>query len=457
MFEDIKKVHIIGIGGIGISAVAKLLYHNGKEVTGSDVNASSITDEVEELGIKVSIGHMPDQVPEGCDLVIYSSAVPDDNPERVVATEQGIRQINYPEFLGELTNEYRTIAITGTHGKSSTTAMTGLIFEAAGLDPTVIVGSKVATFPDGNLRLGKSDILIVEACEHEAHMLNIKPEQAVITNVEREHLDYYRDLDHIKESFQKFINGTKEKVIINADDVNSKNFKADQVISFGYEFGDYRVQSHNVGDGVQSFDVTKSGKALGSVKLYIPGKYNVMNAMAAITVATEFGIDFSDCQKALNDYPGAWRRFETVGSWHGAKIISDYAHHPTAIKATLVATREFFPDKKVILVYQPHHHVRTRELFDDFIPAFDECDELILAEIYRVAGRESDEYQDVSSRELVEAVQARDEGKGRRREVVFSADLNSVEDEVRNRAKDGDIVIFMGAGDIDEVARGLGD
>lgn len=405
MFEDIKKVHLIGAGGIGVSAVGKLFLHLGKTVTGSDGYPNEQVEMLQKAGATISIGQMADNVTEDVDLIVYSPAVPETNVERVRARELGLIEMSYPELLGEIAKQKRTIAVSGTHGKSTTTAMIGLILEAAGLDPLVIVGSKVPSWTDGNLRMGHGDFFVVEACEHMASFLNISPEFAVVTNIEMDHPDFYRDLAHVKETFAKWTAQAKEVIAFGADDPH-----------------------------------------LEGLKLMIPGAFNLMNAHAAAAAAKRVGVSDEVIVKALNAFPGLWRRFEKIGVWHDAEIISDYAHHPTAIAATLKAAREAYPNRRIVLCFQPHQHARTKELFDEFVPSFDGADKIILVEIYAVAGRLEEEGE-ISSKDLVREVAKR--GK----DVHYAADLDDAERQLRDAIKPEDVVIVMGAGDIDNVAR----
>jgi len=433
MLDKLKKVHLIGAGGIGLSAVGKLLLQQGKQVSGSDVARSEIVEDLEAAGATVQIGHDAANLIDNTDLVIYSSAVPEDNPEREAAQKQGIKQMSYFQFLGELSQQYTTIVVSGTHGKSTTTAMLGLILEAAGLDPTVVVGTKVPGWELGNLRVGKSEYLVVEGCEHMAHMLELNPEIVALTNIEEEHLDYYRDLEHIREAFQSLVNKVPKSgfVVRNTDDPETMKLKI-KVEDVTYSLKDKPV----------------------NLKLQVPGDFNVSNALAAMAVATKLGVELSVIEKAINDFSGVWRRFERVGEFKGAQIVSDYAHHPTAIKKTIVAAKKFFPGQRLVVCFQPHQHARTRELFDDFLDAFDDADELIMTEIYDVAGR-ADGVEDVSSRDLVYAIEDFDQSRGVSREVTYVEDLAGAEQELRERVQSNDIVIVMGAGDIDQVARNL--
>lgn len=453
-FNKINKVHFIGIGGIGVSAIAKLFLAQGKIVTGSDVYQTALTKELEKRGVKISYSHAAENLPDDTDLVIFSPAIPPANAERKKAKKLNIEKLSYPEFLGQLSLEKKTIVVSGTNGKSTTTAIIGKIFEAAGLDPTVIVGTKVPGF-DGNLRLGSSDWLIVEGCEWKAHMLNLSPQAIALTNLELDHLDFYKDLDDLKHYFQKFIdhlpvgNGF---LAYNADDPALASLTKEK----GYQISTWGVVNKKA-DFLATTIETKNQKQIFKVKqnsyaLKIPGQYNVYNALAAMVVARHFGIKESIIKKTLAEFPNCWRRFEILGPLRGRKntlVVSDYAHHPTAIKGVLKAAKEFYPKKRLLAVFQPHHYDRTAKLFDEFVKSFDFADCLIVSEIYDVAGRQKDGLRTISSQNLVEAIQKHQPQK----EVVYSSTLKETEEIIFKKARDNDLVLIIGAGDIDEVAR----
>jgi UDP-N-acetylmuramate--alanine ligase len=450
MLYEAKKIHFVGIGGIGISALAKLLSRRGAEVTGSDLVSSTITRDLEIEGKRVFIGHSAGNVPIDCELIIYSPAVLFNNPERSAARERGILEMSYPEALGALSKEFRTIAVAGTNGKSTTTAMLGLILEEAGFDPTVIVGTKVPSFKHGNMRVGKGGSwLVVEACEYREHFLNLSPEFAVITNIEEDHLDYYRDLDHIREAFQKFVDRVPEigRVVFNADDVTCHSLIYKNSVSFGENNGEYRAINRISGLGQQTFEFWQDNNNFGNIVLQIPGEFNVMNAMAASVTALVIGAPFGAVQAGLEKFFGVWRRFEKVGQFHRADVFSDYGHHPTAIRGTLKAAREFFPGRRIIHCFQPHQHERTKTLFNDFVEAFGDADILIIPEIFTVAGRTED--YDISSSDLVGAIKGRYPNK----EVIFAANLVEAEQLLENIVQENDVLIIQGAGDVDELAR----
>ncbi len=425
MVDEARHIHLIGAGGIGISAVGKFLLAQGKTVSGSDSIGSPIIDDLMKRGAAIKIGHEAGNIPVECDLVVYTEAAGPDNVERIEAQKRGIPQLGHFGWLGELSKQYRTVCVTGTNGKSTTTAMTGQIFVDAGLDPTVFVGSLVPGWELGNVRIGQSDILIVEGDEYKQKMVQLHPEVTVITNIEEDHLDVYRDLDHIVATFQQLVEQTSKKVFINADDTNSQRLTGSSIAKY------------SINDVV-------------GYELLVPGEFNRANAATASAVAHEFGINAEVIRKSLESYRGIWRRFEVVGELNGATIVSDYGHHPTAIKATLEGAKKFYPGRRIVLCFQPHQHNRTRELFDEFVASFDLADALILVEIYGVKGRTDD--ATVSSCDLLAAVEAR---LGHDRPLSYAKDLAAAEAEIRALIKPGDVVIVMGAGDIDEVARKL--
>lgn len=463
MFLDkYKKIHCIGVGGIGISAVAKFLVVKGKAVSGSDAQASMIIDNlakgllVKGLGAakpvhpEVWIGSHPEKISKDIDLIVYSEAVPIEDPERAKAAELGIPQLGHFDFLGELSKEYRTICVTGTNGKSTTTAMTGKIFEEAGLDPTVFVGTLVPGWELGNLRVGKSDILIIEGDEYKQKMVKLWPETTVITNIAEDHLDVYRDLEHIVATFAECADKTTKMVILNRDDKNSMRLMNAQRREFGHYATPvyYRINQRNVVPGGQEF-VFSGPMDLGSIELRIPGEFNAYNAVAAASVAREYGIHMTHIQKALKAFPGVWRRFERVGEYKGAEIISDYGHHPDAIRGTLEAAHELFPGRRVVLCFQPHQHSRTKALFADFVKSFADADVVVLPEIYHVEGRNEEEGK-ISSQDLLDALKPNFD-----KPMFYAKDLIEAQAILEKEIKAGDVVLIMGAGSVDEIVRKL--
>ena len=329
------------------------------------------------------IGHAPENVPADADLVVYTPAVDKDHVERRAAKKKGVKQVSYPEFLGLLSEKKFTIAVTGTHGKSTVTALIGLMLQEAGFDPTVFVGSLVPQLEHGNVRVGHSNFLVVEACEHQGNMRHIKPNIAVVTYIEPDHLDFYRDLKHEIKVYQEFVDELpKDGVLIkSADDPGCQQLK-------------WKGKTYTFGE--------KSEK----IKVGVPGGFNVRNAIVASIAAELVGVPKPVWERVAAEFRGIWRRFEKVGECKGAIIYSDYGHNSTAIREITKMVRELYPNQRVILAYQPHQHNRTKNLFNEFVDALASApvDVLILNEIYDVAGREENKDRDVTSRVLMEKV-----------------------------------------------------
>ena len=447
------KIHFIGIGGIGVSALAQYYLAKGEQVSGSDLASSEITKLLKRKGIKIIIGQYAKNITKNHDLIIYSPAVKEDNPELKEAKNLGIKCLSYPEALGELTKKYSTIAITGTHGKSTTTAMAALVLIKAGFDPTVIVGTKLKEFGNSNFRMGKSKYLIIEACEHEESFLNYWPKIIVITNIEKEHLDYYKNLKNILKAFDEFISHLPKNgvLVINKDDKNIAQILTSQ------------VKKYTGQTCVFSLNQKKEKEKLRKI-LKIPGEYNIYNALAALTIARALKIADKVSYQALSEFKGTWRRFElTHAELHRTKrgitqkitIISDYAHHPTEVKATLKACREKFSKQKIWCVFQPHQYQRTYYLFDDFVKVFKEAlnkgwiDRLIITDIYDVAGREDKAIKSkVDSEKLVKKINKNLKKYPYGEKVKYVSSIKKAENYLKQNLKNKEILIIMGAGDI---------
>jgi len=449
---NFNKLHFIGIGGIGISAAAKLMALEGKIVSGSDCQASEMTKDLKKIGIKIFIGHNEKNLSPDTDLLVYSLAVPSKNPEILKAKKLKIPMLAYPEFLGTLMHDKFGIAVAGTNGKSTTTAITGFILTKAGFDPTVIIGSKLKAF-NGNVMLGKSKYFVAEADEYRRGFLNLYPHIAVVTNIEKDHLDYYNNLEDIISAFREFASHIKKTLIINGDDKNvlkvTRDLKKAEVITFGKNSDvDIRASNITTSNATTNFKINFKGKFLGEFRLRLPGTFNVYNALAAIGVSLLFGIPTEKIKTSLSEFSGLWRRFEQVGKYKGATIISDYAHHPIACKFTIEAAHQFYPRKKIIAVFQPHQHSRTKKLFKDFVAAFDRADLMILSEIFDVAGREQLN-QNISSKDLAQAIRKR--GKT----VLYGKDIQATKNLILKNIRKNDVVLVMGAGDIYKLANQL--
>lgn len=424
--STVSRVHMIGIGGIGMSALARLFLHEGKEVSGSDRAASVVTKGLEDIGIRVVYEQTSLNILKDTDLVVYTAAMPKEHPELVRAQELGIPTLTYFEALGICVNPYYLIAVAGTHGKTTTTAMLTDVFEASGLDPTAVIGSLRAT-TRSNFRAGKTKYAIVEACEFGRHFLSLRPTVLVITNIEAEHLDYYHDLADVERAFHELALLVAEDGYIVADMSSPSVRRA--LAGVDRKMVDYRP----------FLDLTSPMKAIGI--------HNRMNAAAARAVAREEGLSDEVIVGALGDFAGTWRRFEYKGKAEsGAEVYDDYAHHPTEIRATLTAAREHYTDKKIIVAFHPHLYSRTKLLFNDFVDAFLSADEVILAPIF--AAREENDGS-VSSEMLAEAI--RKTGK----HAIALKDLHSITEMLKERSDQDTIIVTMGAGDIYKVADSL--
>jgi len=434
------KIHFVGIGGIGVSALAQYYLAKGYKISGSDLVSSEITEALKKKGAKLLIGkHKAKNLPKNVEMVIYSPAVPKDNPELKEGGRLKIKCLSYPEALGELTKKYFTIAVSGTHGKSTTTAMIGLILIKAGLDPTVIVGTKVPQFGGSNCRVGKSKYLVIEADEWQASFLNYWPKIIVLTNIEREHLDFYKNLRNILKTYREYIGHLPKEgiLIVNSEDKNIQKVIAKKVHVpiFYFYFSGWKKEANKLRE-----------------ILKIPGGYNVYNALAALTVARVLGISDKISLEALSKYKGSWRRFETTEIRYPIRytLVSDYAHHPTEIRVTLKAAREKYPKKEIWCIFQPHQYQRTYYLFNDFVKVFREApvNKLIITDIYDVAGREATEIKKrVSSEKLVQAINNR---RDRSNKSNWSNYLpkGEIVRYLKENLKGGEVIIIMGAGDI---------
>ena len=428
-----RQAYFIGIGGIGISALARAFVADGWDVYGSDIASSEITEDLEKEGIRVSIANRIPNIKSGTDLVVYSSAVPSTNDDLLAARELGIRTLSYPEALGELTRHRFTIAVSGSHGKSTTTALLALILIRAGFDPTVIVGTKLKELGGSNFRKGAGKYLVIEADEWNKSFWNYMPQIAVLTNIDAEHLDTYKSYKGVVQGFKKYFgNIPKGGVLV-------------------YNYADKALRTLAEGEAKRGVELVSYNQGkLPKRKLGVPGAHNQLNAEAAWQAAKALGISKGVAEKALASYKGAWRRMEklSVTSFKlkaGAEIFSDYAHHPTEIKATLSAFREKFPKQKLVVVFQPHQIDRLTRLFKDFVGAFRGADKLVLFPTYKVAGREEGKGKD--------AFALAQEIRKKKKNTFYEDKLDRVMKLLEADLVSGSIVIFMGAGDLDGMAR----
>lgn len=449
-WKKINKVFFVGIGGIGISGSALIARGLGKEVCGSDAVIGEVAQELQTAGLKIYSPHQAENIPADVDLLVYSVAVLETNPERIRAKELGIEQISYPQFLGLLLQDKYGVGISGTDGKTTTTAMLAKILLMANTDPTILIGAKVDFLDNKNARAGQGEYFIFESDEYRRAFDNYQPKLAVITNIGVDHLDYYSDADDYLDAFKNYLEKIPAdgQVLINLDDERSVEASlrtAAKRVTFSLKNpSDYQAVNIVVGNGCQSFSVNGQAYRIG-----LPGDYNIYNAVAAIGAARTLGISGEIIAQALEGFKGVWRRFEKMGNCGRAEVIADYAHTPDAVKKAIKATQEFYPQQKILVVFQPHQYARTKNLFNGFIEAFDGAERVLLLDIFYVEGREKPEDYDVSSVKLAEEI--------RRRGVVVEASgsLDKSEQAIRGLAEDFDVILILGAGNIYEVAKKL--
>lgn len=421
VFLPARAVHFVGLGGIGVSALARLALHAGKRVSGSDRAESRLTRELAAEGAAVYVGHDASHLPADADVLVYSVAADESNPEIAEARRRELPVLTYAQALGEISLGKHTVAIAGTHGKTTTTAMVAKILQDAGRSPTVIVGSLLAE-GGSNFVPGDSDLFVVEACEYRRSFLEITPDIAVVTNVESDHLDCYQDLGEIQEAFARFVSRTREEGAVVAN-----------------------LCQESVGTVVQATlrDVVDYSTFELGVDLLVPGRHNRENARAALAVAALLGVDEDEARKSLATFRGTWRRFERRGEVAGAPVFDDYAHHPAEIVATVQGAREAFPGREVVAVFQPHLYSRTKLLLEDFGRAFGGVSKVILLPIY--AAREPAD-PSVSSADLAAKIEAAGQL------VELAESLDDAAAKARLAASPEAVVVVMGAGDVSGVA-----
>jgi len=448
-----KKVHLIGIGGTGMSGVARMLLCEGAAVSGSDMRDNPVFEVLRKMGAVVHVGHSPSNIPPDVDLVVISAAVKPDNVELVEAGRRRIEVIKYARALGLLMAGQEGVAVSGTHGKTTTTAMLAVILVAAGKDPSFVVGGHVPQLGASSAE-GHNGIFVAEACEYDRSFLNLCPRIAIINNIEEDHLDYYHDLAEIISAFREFASLLPPDglLIVSAHDRNAVAV-AESTSARKETFGaripaDWRAENLSAAGGRYTFDVIHKGAALGTVHLGIPGVQNVLNALAAAAAANALGVDFPVIADALSKFQGAARRFEVIGEARGVTIIDDYGHHPTEIQVTLKAAREFFRAGRLWAVFQPHQYSRTRFFLKDFARSFSQADKIIVPDIYFV--RDSDqERATVNAGDLVRELV----GLGYDAEYIPS--WGAIVDRISAQAERGDVVLTLGAGNVNEVAYAL--
>jgi UDP-N-acetylmuramate--L-alanine ligase/UDP-N-acetylenolpyruvoylglucosamine reductase len=455
MLSKKRNIHFVGIGGIGMSAIARVLIGMGHNVSGSDLELNAVTRRLESAGGRISAGHRASNVPDGTHFVVYSSSIPGENPEIAEAARRGIKTVHRARMLGEIFNRGKGIAVAGTHGKTTTTSLISVMLKNAGLDPTAMIGGEVALF-GGNAALGRGEYIVAEADESDSSFRRLKPYYAVLTNIEMEHLDHFKSLGDITRSYAAFIKNLKPggAVFYNAGDANvraaMKGLGAGaKTFGFGPEADIYPSEIRM--DGFRtSFRCIRGGKDIGEVRLSIPGRHNVLNALAAILVGLEMGLSFKAITRSIGAFTGAKRRFQLRADSGGVMLIDDYAHHPTEIRAVLDACRNW-KGRRVIAIFQPHRYTRTKMLAEEFGRCFGGADKLILTGIFAASERA---IKGVSAKTIRDRVRA----SGMSDVVIMKKE--TIAGYVMKIKRRGDIVLVLGAGDIkkvaDELSRRLG-
>ncbi|MBL8880983.1 MAG: UDP-N-acetylmuramate--L-alanine ligase [Phycisphaerales bacterium] len=448
-----RRIHMVGIGGAGMSGLAAMLLRHGARVSGSDARMSILLAKLASDGAKITTQQRAESLPVDVELVVATAAVSDAHPEIAEALRRGIPVLRYAEMLGLMMTRHHGVAISGTHGKSTTTAWTAFVLREAGLDPSFVVGAGVAQLGGGS-GVGSGPHFIAEACEFAKSFLTLRPKLAAILNVEADHLDYYRDLDEIRAAFGEFAglvppNGV---LVLNGDDPNCRELAANaaaRVDTFGID-GDcnWNACGIRVENGFHAFTALRDGHELGRVRLGVAGRHNVMNGLAVMALATHCGVDWPTLQRVLGEFEGAKRRLELKGAVNDVRVVDDYAHHPSEIRATLAAARERFAPRRLWCVFQPHQYSRTRQLLDEFASAFAAADEVVVPPIF--AARDSEEDRRAVS---AQAVAERIRGNGRSARHI--ADFENIVDFLASEARPGDVVLTMGAGNIGKIADDL--
>ena len=447
-----NKYHFIGIGGIGTSGLAKMLINNGASVSGSDMEDSTVVETLRSLGASISIGHRPENIAADTDEVVISAAVTAANPELARASELGLPIRKYAEMLGAMMDSYSGIAIAGTHGKSTTSAWLSYVLQQAGAEPNYIVGAYIPQL-DSSSGVGNGNSFVAEACEYDRSFLNLRPNAAVLLNIEQDHLDYYRDEDDIIDAFAEFASGVKPGgvLIANGQDKNTvrvlRRFKSEpKIIQYGLDAHcDISARNPALVDGCYEFDIYHKNTRLGRTRIALPGAFNILNALAVTAVCIHAVLDGETILKHLGGFTGIDRRLMFKAKIKGVTILDDYAHHPTEIRASLKAIREKYDPERIWCVFQPHQYSRTRFLLDDFAESFKLADITIVPEIYFVRDT-AESKSTVNAEMLVERIMQQG------CEALFINEFSGIVEHLKTNVKDGDLVVTMGAGTIWKVA-----
>lgn len=462
-------VHLIGLGGIHVSAIAKLLLSMDVTVSGSDLAENELTQELRGRGVDVVIGHAAENIPQTAEAIVFSSAANETNPERVEGKRRNLPAFNSHQFLGLLAKDMKQVIIAGTHGKSTTTAMMGVMFKALDLKPTVVVGTRVPQLADGNLEIGKSDWLIAEGDEFDHHFLAYRPTILVINNIEADHFDVYPTIEDMREAYAALLKqlvpgGT---LIVNTDDEQTQHLLAERrsqlytnninIIRVGkWEDADIQILDRKVESALQMVRLELIQQCRGvKLMLGVPGEMNARNAAMCFAASCALELPEHEVINALMSFHGIWRRLEKIGEKNGVIVFSDYGHHPTAVMKTLQAVKEFCSDRRIVLCFQPHHRNRTKHLFSEFATCFGLANVVVLSEIYDVKGRDQSMDEDVSSKDLVRAVEEQNAKNTIIQTITYASDPNAALKILQQTLAPNDVLVVMGAGDIYKIAYAL--
>jgi UDP-N-acetylmuramate--alanine ligase len=445
MYGKIEKIHFVGIGGIGMSGIAEVLLNLGYKVSGSDLKGSDTTERLASFGGEIYIGHARENL-TNVDVVVTSTAVQEDNPEVLEARDRMIPVIPRAEMLAELMRMKYGIAIAGTHGKTTTTSMVATVLTHGGIDPTIVIGGKLNTL-GSNAKLGQGKFLVAEADESDGSFLRLSPTIAVVTNIDADHLDFYTGgIEEIKSTFVDFINKVPfyGMAVLCLDDRNIAEIipkVQKRFLTYGLSSqADIRATHVKLSGGTTSFVAHYKGYRMGEISFAMPGAHNVLNALACIGVAMELDVPFSVIQEGFARFGGVGRRFQVKGEIHGVMVVDDYGHHPAEIRATLAAGKSGWPERRLVVAFQPHRYTRTKELFDEFVTCFYDADVLILADIYAASEKPID---GVSAEILANAIR-----KHGQKDVTYISDREKIPSHIAAMVKEGDIVLTLGAGNI---------
>jgi UDP-N-acetylmuramate--alanine ligase len=453
MFRRIQHVHFVGIGGVGMSGIAEVLCNLGFQVSGSDAKLSPVTKRLQKLGATIHEGHAAENVGDA-QVVVRSTAIRDDNPEIVEARARSIPVIPRAEMLAELMRlKPDSVAVAGSHGKTTTTSMCAAVLGNSNLDPTVVVGGVVKTF-GSTARMGRSDLIVVEADESDRSFLMLTPTIAIVTNIDREHMDYYHDMDDVRKCFADFVNKVPfyGAAVLCIDDPNVQAVIPHvqrRRITYGMSAqADISAHdiNHEAGYGSR-FTVLSGGDTLGEINLPVPGKHNVYNALAAVAVGLEFGVPFAKIAEGLNSFTNADRRFQVKGTVHDVMVVDDYGHHPTEIKATLAAAKQSAGGRRIVVLFQPHRYTRTQDLMEEFARSFNNADALYVLDIYAAS---EDPIEGVTAEALTEEIK-----KYGHKNVHYVGSLDDAPAALAAIAQPGDLVITLGAGTVYRVGEQL--